>query len=502
MHENRNVAGGVLEQACAHGTNGPQDSHTMLPRHMDKVRYVTATCLFKRTDRPHGWMAATAIVFLCAVCFASLIPVTPAKAQGGEWWEQIFAGPQPYRQKERRSSKGGRNAEQPDDYSDLKQNSTPWLSDVTVTAIDQAIERYQRIAQRGWQPIPNGRTIRPGDDDDRIPAVKARLRATGDMRRSNSYFDSLSLDGEVQSALIRYQKRNGLRPTGRVDRATRAAMNVSASERLDQLRLNRRRIVDLMQPRVEDRYVFVNVPAFQLEAIEQWETKLRSRVIVGRQGRDTPVLRSEIKALNFFPYWRVPTSVATLDLIPRLQREPGYLNEEGIRVYDGSFNGPEIPQETIDWNNVDKNRIRFKQDPGERNALGLVRLDMSNEHGVYMHDTPMKNLFNQSSRAFSAGCVRVQGVFDLAEWIAQYEQGWEQPGRVREILSAGQAVDVKLSRPVPVVFGYITAWAEPDGTVQFRNDIYNRDGSAAVAARDMSERDPDEPPPPAGGITP
>ena len=372
-----------------------------------------------------------------------------------------------------------------------------------LASMDRAIERYERILQRGgWRLIPKGRTIRPGDDDDRIPAVKARLRATGDLAQSQSYFETLTLDDSVYRALRKYQRRNGLRVTGGVDRATLATMNVTANERLDQLRLNRRRIVDLMQPRVEDRYVFVNVPAFELEAVEHFEAKQRHRVIVGREGRDTPELKGTIKALNFFPFWRVPTSVATLDLIPRLLREPEYLAEEGIRIYDGSYDGPEIPSSQINWGSVDATRIRFKQDPGERNALGLVRLDMSNEHGVYMHDTPMKNLFKQAGRAFSAGCVRVQGVFDLAEWIAKYEPGWEQPGQVRTVLEAGQPLDLKLTRPVPVIFAYITAWAEPDGEVNFRHDLYNRDGSAALATRDAAEPDPDLPPPPAGGITP
>ena len=96
----------------------------------------------------------------------------------------------------------------------------------------------------------------------------------------------------------------------------------------------------------------------------------------------------------------------------------------------------------------------------------------------------------------------MQGVFDLAEWIAQYEPGWEQPGKVRSILDGGQPVDLTLTRPVPVIFAYITAWAEPNGEVNFRHDLYNRDGSATLAARDTSEPDPDQPPPPSGGITP
>ncbi|HRY06779.1 MAG TPA: L,D-transpeptidase family protein [Hyphomicrobiaceae bacterium] len=431
---------------------------------------------------------------------------TPSSAVAQEWWEQIpgFGSPSYSNRRERVQPAVRRTQEQQaDKFEDLRPNATPWLSDVMLASMDKAIERYERIVQRGgWKMIPKGRTIRPGDDDDRIPVIKARLRATGDLAPSHSYFESLGLDDSVEQALRSYQRRNGLRITGRVDRATLTMLNVPAKNRLDQLILNRQRIVDLMRPHVENRYVLVNVPAFQLEAVESYEVKQRHRVIVGREGRETPELRGQIRALNFFPYWRVPTSVATLDLIPRVQREPQYLNEEGIRIYDGSYDGPEIPQSQINWNSADTTRIRFKQDPGDKNALGLVRLDMSNEHGVYMHDTPMKNLFGQAGRAFSAGCVRVQGVFDLAEWIAQYEPGWEQPGKVRSILDGGQPVDLTLTRPVPVIFAYITAWAEPNGEVNFRHDLYNRDGSATLAARDTSEPDPDQPPPPSGGITP
>jgi murein L,D-transpeptidase YcbB/YkuD len=153
-------------------------------------------------------------------------------------------------------------------------------------------------------------------------------------------------------------------------------------------------------------------------------------------------VRAQIRALNFFPYWRVPDSVAKLDLIPRLLKEPDYLQKEQIRVLTGSFNGPVIDSASIDWRQADVAKIKFRQDPGPQNALGLVRLDMPNEHGVYMHDTPMKPLFGQRGRAFSAGCVRVQDVFTLAEWVARYEPGWGQQGRAQEIIDAGQQVDV------------------------------------------------------------
>jgi murein L,D-transpeptidase YcbB/YkuD len=242
----------------------------------------------------------------------------------------------------------------------------------------------------------------------------------------------------------------------------------------------------------------VNVPAFQLEAVERYQTVLRHRVIAGRSERETPSLKAAIKGVNFFPYWKVPDSVAQLDVIPRLQKEPEYLSKELIRVLAGDFNGRELDASSIDWSQANAQVIKFRQDPGPQNALGLVRIDMQNEHGVYMHDTPMKQLFQQRARAFSAGCVRVQDVFELVDWLVRFEPGWEQPGRVRNVLEEGQALDVNLTRPVPVYFTYITAWAEANGRVEFRPDIYKRDGAQAVA----DVFDPDAPPPPQSGLAP
>lgn len=441
------------------------------------------------------------MLMLAMLAAVGVVTLPTVQAQAAEWWEQLpgFGGAQSTQP--RRRSAQDREAAERQQFEDLRPNATPWLSEETISAIDGAIERYERIAQRGWPTVARGRTIRPGDDDERIAAVKQRLRATGELPRSDDYFETLTLDDRVEQAVRKFQRNNGLRVTGRVDRATIDAMNVPAADRVAQLKRNRERIIAMMQPRTEEKYVLVNVPAFELEAVERYEVRQRHRVIVGREGRETPDLKGTIRAVNFFPYWRVPTSVATLDLIPRLRKEPEYLNQEGIRVYDGSYDGPEIPATQIDWSAVDQNRIRFKQDPGDRNALGLVRLDMSNEHGVYMHDTPMKNLFDQRGRAFSAGCVRVQGVMDLVEWVAQGEAGWEQPGRVRDVLAAGQALDLQLSRPVPVIFAYFTAWAEPNGEVQFRPDLYGRDFPVKVAGQ-PGETDPDAPPPPPNGIAP
>jgi murein L,D-transpeptidase YcbB/YkuD len=434
--------------------------------------------------------AAFAVVFVAL--FTNL--ASDARAQSGNWWEGIQSFPPSYKDKSKNAPSAGPRQ---DTLNDLRPDDVPWRSDEMLAAIDRAIERYQTIVSKGgWPQVPGNRMLRPGDDDERVAYLRKRLRITGELQGST--YDDYTFDSGLESAVVRFQEHNGLRASGRVDQPTLAALNITAEERLAQLQLNRGRIAELMQSPPEERYVLVNVPAFQLEAVDRYSVHLRHRVIVGRPGRDTPTLKAMIRGLNFFPYWKVPDSVAQLDIIPRLQKEPDYLAKEQIRVLAGDFNGHELDSTSIDWFQATASKIKFRQDPGPQNALGLVRIDMQNEHGVYMHDTPMKPLFQQRSRPFSAGCVRVQDVFQLVEWIARFEPGWEEPGRVRAVLEQGQALDVNLTRPVPVYFAYITAWAEADGQVEFRPDIYKRDGSQAVA----EVFDPEAPPPPQQGFAP
>ena len=441
------------------------------------------------------WLSAVALVCLT---IPGISDAATAQTADANWWENIPGFGTPRYSTDQRAPRAERAV---DPMDDLRADATPWRSDAMVEALERAIEHYQKIASTGgWPRIPGSRMIRPGDDDERVPVLKRRLAATGDLkgRQGGFGYDSFSFDGELEAAVRHFQGRHGLRVSGRVDQPTLAALNVSAEARLAQLKLNLNRVRDLLRERVEDRYVLVNAAAYQLEAVERHEVQLRHRVIVGREGRETPVLKATIRALNFFPYWRVPDSVAQLDLIPRLRKEPDYLDKEKIRVLTGHYQGPELDPSAVDWNIAEASKIKFRQDPGPQNALGLVRIDMPNEHGVYMHDTPLKKLFDQRGRAFSAGCVRVQGVFQLVEWIARQEVGWEQKGRVEDVLQSGQALDLTLTRPIPVYFTYITAWAEPNGRIEFRPDIYGRDGSRDLAG----ERDPDAPPVPPSGVAP
>ena len=416
-----------------------------------------------------------------ALCIGS----TAAYPQQARWWEHVQGfgdGPAVPPQPSPRS---------PETLDDLKPDGVPWRSDEMLAMMDAAIVRVERMAAAGGcSRIADGQLLRVSDDDDRVAALKQRLGKSGLLRGSPGYFNSTTFDEQLEAAVRTFQAQFGLRVTGRVDRATLAELNVPADARLAQLKLNRRRIQDLLRDRVEDRHVFVNAAAYQLEAVERHEVHRRHRVIVGKPDRQTPAIKAAIRALNFFPSWHVPDSVARLDLIPRVRKEPEYLEVEHIRALTPA--GAMLDARSIDWNIADAKRIRFRQDPGLRNALGLVRIDMPNDDIVYMHDTPMKPLFNQRQRAFSAGCVRVQDVFQLVEWIARPEAGWKQPGHAEQIVQAAQPVTVKLTRPVPVYFSYLTAWAEGDGLAVFRPDIYGRDGIREVAGG----QDPDAPTPP------
>ncbi len=405
-----------------------------------------------------------------------------------EWWKTLpgFGPPAGAAKRQKRRRK---RAQAPLD--DLRPDKTPWLSDEMLRRMSRAIKYHERIVARGgWPLIGKGRYLRAGDDDEVIPRVRQRLLITGDLsRRHANYASSFNFDDYLEAAVKRFQARHGLRTSGRLDIPTRAHLNISAQHRLDQLRLNYRRIQTLMRQRVPDRYVLVNAAAYQLEAVQGYEVQRRHRVVVGKPDRQTPEIKATILNLNFFPYWRVPLSVAKLDLIPRLIREPSYLAKEKITARKGSYDGPQIDTTNIRWQAVDPRKVFFRQEPGPQNALGLVRIDMPNKEIVYMHDTPLKPLFRTRGRAFSAGCVRVQDVFDLVSWIAKYEPGFGRRDRVDHVIEEGEPTTVKLTRPVPVFFTYLTAWAEADGSVAFRPDIYNRDGAKLLAG----EKDPEAP---------
>jgi murein L,D-transpeptidase YcbB/YkuD len=227
-----------------------------------------------------------------------------------------------------------------------------------------------------------------------------------------------------------------------------------------------------------DRYVMVNIPGAQIEAVENNRVAQRHTAIVGRTSRQTPILNSKIYELNLNPYWTAPVSIVRKDIIPVMRKNPTYLSDNKIRVFKAD--GTELTADEIDWSSDEATKYRFRQEPGRINAMGSVKINFPNPHAVYMHDTPQQSLFSRLLRFKSSGCVRVQNVRDLLTWLAKDTPGWSRRN-IEQTIATGERIDIKLAEPVPVYFTYITAWSTADGIVHFRDDIYRRDGVDELA---------------------
>ncbi|MHA1525330.1 MAG: L,D-transpeptidase family protein [Alphaproteobacteria bacterium] len=363
----------------------------------------------------------------------------------------------------------------------------PIQSQDTVDAIRASIVRYKAIsAAGGWELIEKTKAPRKGERSRTVLALAVRLNMTGDLPSRPS--KAPVFDAKLVDALKRFQVRHGLPPSGVLDEATRTELNIDVLTRISQLEINLNRVVKLIRGKKAKRFVMVNIPGYEIEAVEGGTVDFRQRVILGRPTRETPVLKTSIIQLNFSPYWHVPQSIVRKDLIPKLQDGTEYLTQSKLRVYK-TWGGQEIDPATIDWSSPDALKLRFRQDTGPENAMGYLRLNMPNRDAVFLHDTPQKSLFTDDVRAFSSGCVRVQNIAVLAEWLAKYDDGWTAD-RIEETFQSGERKDLTLRKPVPVYFSYVTAWASPDGTVQFRRDLYNKDGlvqlAAVNAAQDVS----------------
>ncbi len=205
-----------------------------------------------------------------------------------------------------------------------------------------------------------------------------------------------------------------------------------------------------------------------------------SRVIVGRIPRQTPLISANILAVNLLPTWRVPPGITKRDMMPKLRSDPGFFERENFRIFRAS-DGQVVAPGAISWESGAMPALRFEQAPGPKNALGLIRLDMPNKYTVYLHDTPTRNLFDRPARPFSSGCVRVDKITDLALWLTSDLPSWNAKSFAAAI-STGQPKSIKLSSPVPAHFIYLTGWVEPDGDVNFREDIYNKDKASSLAS--------------------
>jgi L,D-transpeptidase YcbB len=355
--------------------------------------------------------------------------------------------------------------------------STPLLSQETLAATEAAIQRYQQIvAQGGWQAI-NGPTLKIGSRGPAVVALRQRLMLSGDL--DSAAGSSPVYDSYVEAGVKRFQARHGLGQSGVVGKQTYAAMNIPADVRLKQLETNIIRLRSFSS-NLGRRYVTANIPAAMVETVEEGQIQTLHPAGVGRIDRQSPVMQARVLDINFNPYWTVPASIIRKDLIPKMQADPTYLSENKIRIFNKD--NQEVQPSQINWKSLEAVNYKFRQDPGgDLNSLGVVRINIANPYGVYMHDTPAKGIFGDDYRFVSSGCMRLQNVRDYVAWLLKDTPGWDRD-HIDQAIASGERVDAKLAEAVPVYWVYITAWGTPQGIVQFRDDIYQRDGLGSIAA--------------------
>jgi murein L,D-transpeptidase YcbB/YkuD len=334
-------------------------------------------------------------------------------------------------------------------------------------------ERRQTAAIRGFA-LPAGPSLRPGDRDDRVMALRERLGADRPALLGSA--DAAYFDAPLAAAVVAFQARHGLDEDGIVGTRTLAALNVTPEERIAQIRLNMERWRWLPRD-LGDSHILVNLAGFDLTLVQAGEPTLRLRAISGRPDRTSPAFASRINRLVINPDWTVPRRLAVEDMLPQLQRDPLALQAKGIvilRRQDGVL--VEVDPAGIDWRSYHKNNFPFvlQQLPGPHNSLGLIKFAMPNPFDIYIHDTPAKALFSKKIRTLSSGCIRVDQSLQLASRLLG-DNPDAAMHTLQEAIERGETTSLPVSPQLPVYLVYLTAWVDEQGNLQFRNDVYGRD---------------------------
>ncbi|MDP4823693.1 MAG: L,D-transpeptidase family protein, partial [Aestuariivirgaceae bacterium] len=336
------------------------------------------------------------------------------------------------------------------------------------------LARQRELAKFEREPIPDGPRVKPGQKDPRIALLRQRMLAEAFILVPPESWEQETqgnavLDKTLSDALKALQTKAGLKVTGALDKATVSAINGdSALRNADLLVVNMERLRWLPRD-LGPRYIFANQAAYELRVMNNGAEEWRTRVIVGRPTTQTTVFNDEMEVAVINPTWGVPQSIIVKEMLPELRRDPGYLDRQGFQVSDNK--GNIIPSSRIDWSQF-SNRVPLNvvQPAGGENALGEIKFLFPNSHNIYMHDTPNRKLFEKDQRAFSHGCVRVQDPRRFAEIVL----GWDGE-KIASAIASRRSQTVPLPEKLPVYLHYFTAWPAADGTIQYHEDIYNRD---------------------------
>jgi murein L,D-transpeptidase YcbB/YkuD len=322
-------------------------------------------------------------------------------------------------------------------------------NDFRYLRLKGAFVRYRELARAGWPQVPGGPTIKPGMSDARVAKIRQRLLIEGDLPLDTVGDDSF--DETLETGIRTFQQRHGIVGDSAIGAKTIAAMNVPARARLEQIAMNLERWRSL--PRDFGRnYIFVNVPGEALEIYENDQLVMTMRVVVGDPGHPTPVVQTRLQAVTFNPAWRIPTSIYKKEIYPKTKVDPKYLEKNQMVFKPGSG---------------------LEQLPGPKNPLGQIKFETPNKFDVYLHDTPTKTSFERVARALSHGCVRVEDARLLANYLFAGSK-WDSAA-IEAAIATGETQKVEPARHPRISILYFTSFVDPDGTVEFRDDLYGRD---------------------------
>ena len=373
--------------------------------------------------------------------------------------------------------------------------------------LKKALAAYRaRERAGGWALLPATLNLKPGGNSPAVAALRQRLlgsadgstagtakapastatalttasTATAPAAGTASVGKAQAYDPELVSAVKQFQQDAGLKPDGIVRGETLRQLNVPIGARIDQLILNMERWRWLPK-RFEPNYLLVNIPEYTLHVIEENKEAFNMRVIVGKELHETPIFSDKMEYVVLAPYWNVPFSIIENELRPKLVANPNYLDRLDMEVVKGSGRKAEaVRPSSVDWANVTQETFKYtlRRRPGPKNDLGDVKFIFPNSNDIYLHDTPHDELFSQTNRSFSHGCVRLAEPMKLAAYLLRDRPEWT-PQTIRDTIATRREKYITLKEKLPVYLVYFTAWADEAGHPHFRDDVYGLDKQLA-----------------------
>ena len=352
-----------------------------------------------------------------------------------------------------------------------------------IERTEKAINWYQEIVNKGgFTHLYNDELLELGSNNKQVSLLAQRLYQERDLKTNVCDEVICTFDKDIEQAVKQFQSRHGLKVDGRVGKRTFASLNVPAQQKLDKLKLNFYRITNFAGAS-DEQYVYVNIPEYSLRFVKAGDVKLKNNVIVGKPSWETPAFSDEIEKFVVNPEWRIPTSIATKEIAPKVAEDPDYLVKNNIEIRKNSY----LDSQTVNPNNIDWDSIKPYQfdhflvkRAGSQNPLGEVKYLFPNPEAIYVHDTPAKHRFSQANRALSHGCIRIEKPFSLAREIIKHEGEAQTLSHIDSARDQNNTQTFHLDEPLPIHLVYWTAWVDENKLVNFRDDIYQRDKKALL----------------------